>query len=144
MVSNSLAGNTTKRSLLPPPSNPCRLLRFHILLISSSSDARALVRLQSDHVNRTLVPAYYRYLQAQEESVQIKNAKEFHAALEKLVNLLERAEGEVLGGGGVSGEGERKSLTAGLGLWVEGGELGLTDVMVGPCEFIFPFFFSQV
>lgn len=30
-------------------------------------DARALVRLQVDHVNRALVPAFYRYLQAQEE-----------------------------------------------------------------------------
>ena len=30
-------------------------------------DARALVRLQADGVNRSLVPAFYRYLQAQDE-----------------------------------------------------------------------------
>ena len=30
-------------------------------------DARALVRLQADNVNRSLVPAFYRYLQAQDE-----------------------------------------------------------------------------
>ena len=34
---------------------------------SMAADARALVRLQVDHVNRALVPAFYRYLQAQEE-----------------------------------------------------------------------------
>ena len=31
-------------------------------------DTRALVRLQADAVNRSLVPAFYRYLQAQYES----------------------------------------------------------------------------
>jgi len=115
-----LAGNTTKRSLLPPPSNPY---------------ARALIRLQSDHVNRALVPAFYRYLQAQDVSAQIAAGKEFHAALEQLVVLLERAEKDVLGGGGVAGDGERKALSLGLGLWVEGGELGWTDVMAGPWLF---------
>ena len=29
-------------------------------------DARAIVRLQADHASRTLVPAFYRYLQAQD------------------------------------------------------------------------------
>ena len=29
-------------------------------------DARALIRLQADTVNRALVPAFYRYLQAQD------------------------------------------------------------------------------
>jgi hypothetical protein len=66
--------------------------------------------------------------------VQIEAGKEFHAALEGLVALLERAEREVVGGGGASGEGENKALRSGLGLWVEGGELGWTDVVAGPCE----------
>lgn len=93
-----------------------------------------MVRLQADHVNRTLVPAFYRFLQAQDTEIQINAGKEFHAAIEALVVLFERAEREVLGGGGVSGEGERKALSKGLGLWVEGGDLGWTDVMVGPCK----------
>jgi len=78
------------------------------------------------------VPAFYRYLQAQDEAAQIKGGQEFHDALQALVGLLERAEREVLGGAGASGVGEERALRSGLGLWVEGGELGLTDVMVGP------------
>ncbi|KAF9448960.1 hypothetical protein P691DRAFT_728708 [Macrolepiota fuliginosa MF-IS2] len=112
-----LASETTRRSLLPPATNPY---------------ARALVRLQADHVNRNLVPAFYRFLQAQDTETQINTGKEFHQAIETLVGLFERAEREILGGGGVSGEGEQRALSKGLGLWIEGGELGWTDVMVAP------------
>ncbi|KAJ3572863.1 hypothetical protein NP233_g2804 [Leucocoprinus birnbaumii] len=109
-----LASGTTRRSLLPPVTNPY---------------ARALIRLQADHINRALVPAFYRFLQAQEKEKQISTGKEFHETIEKLVQLFERAEREILGGGGVSGEGERKALAKGLGLWIDGGELGWADVM---------------
>ncbi|RDB20144.1 Riboflavin transporter MCH5 [Hypsizygus marmoreus] len=115
-----LAATSTGRSLLPSHTNPY---------------ARALVRLQADHVNRTLVPAFYRYLQAQDEAAQIEGGKEFHAALEGLVNLMERAEREMVDSGGFSGEGERASAVHGLGLWVEGGDLGWADVMAGPWIF---------
>jgi len=112
-----LAASGTKRSLLPPSSNPY---------------ARALVRLQIDHVSRTIVPAFYRYLQAQDQNAQIEFGNEFVASLEGLVTLFERAEREIVDTGGAAGEGEVKALKQGLGLWVEGGELGMTDVMVGP------------
>jgi len=112
-----LAASTTKRSLLPPLSNPY---------------VRALVRLQMDHVSRTIVPAFYRYLQAQDQNAQIELGKEFISSLEGLVVLLERAEHEIIDAGGAAGEGEMRGLKQGLGLWVEGGELGMTDVMVGP------------
>ncbi|KAG6379633.1 glutathione S-transferase [Boletus reticuloceps] len=59
-----LASTSTKRTLLPPITDPY---------------ARALVRLQSDHINRTLVPAFYRYLQAQDPTTQITGEKEFKA-----------------------------------------------------------------
>jgi hypothetical protein len=85
------------------------------------ADAIALVRLQSDHINRTLVPAFYRYLQAQDPEAQISGGKEFHAAIRYLVELFERAEREV----------------GGTGLWMEGGDLGWADVIVGPCGLIF-------
>lgn len=65
---------------------------------------------------------------------QIEEGKEFYQALEDLVTLLERMGREVVDIGGVAGEGERQALKQGLGLWVEGGDLGLTDVMVGPCK----------
>lgn len=48
--------------------------------------------------------------------------------------LLERAEKEIVAGGGASGDGEKSALKSGLGLWVDGGDLGLTDVMAGPCK----------
>jgi glutathione S-transferase len=103
-------------------------------MMFSQIDARALVRLQSDHVNRTLVPAFYRYLQAQESSAQAEAGKEFSAAIEQLVGILERTENDILGGGGTSGEGEKAAQKQGLGLWVEGGDLGWTDVMACPCQ----------
>ncbi|KAG0692412.1 hypothetical protein DFH29DRAFT_817595, partial [Suillus ampliporus] len=100
MMACSIASKSTHRSLFPP-----------------GPYVKALVRLQSDHVNRMLVPAFYRYLQAQDPEAQISGGKEFHAAIQSLVELFERTEREV----------------GGLGLWVEGGDLGWVDVVVGPC-----------
>ncbi|KAG0694027.1 glutathione S-transferase [Suillus ampliporus] len=97
-----IASKSTHRSLFPPDPY-----------------AKALVRLQSDHINRTLVPAFYRYLQAQDPEAQISGEKEFHVAIQSLVELFERAEREV----------------GGTGLWVEGGDLGWADVVVGPWIF---------
>ena len=57
-----------------------------------------MVRLQADH---SVVPAFYRYLQAQTEEKQIESGIYFHVALEGLVALLERAERELVGPGGV-------------------------------------------
>ncbi|KXN81732.1 Glutathione S-transferase DHAR3, chloroplastic [Leucoagaricus sp. SymC.cos] len=111
------ASGSTRRSLLPPVTNPY---------------ARSLARLQADHVNRTIIPSFYRFLQAQDTEVQIASGKEFHHAIETLVGLFERAEREILGGNGVTGEGERKALSKGLGLWIDGGELGWADVMIAP------------
>ncbi|EPQ53503.1 thioredoxin-like protein [Gloeophyllum trabeum ATCC 11539] len=101
-----LAANTTKHALLPPITD---------------SYARALIRLQSDHINRTLVPAFYRFLQAQDPDSQISAGQEFHAALEDLAAHFGRAECE--------------GVSAALGLWREDGDLSWTDVMAGPWLF---------
>ncbi|GBE87632.1 glutathione S-transferase [Sparassis crispa] len=100
-----LAATTTQRSLLPPVSEPY---------------ARALIRLQGDHVNRTLVPAFYRYIQAQDEEKQIQGGRDLVKAIEGLVHLFQRAESET---------------PAFAGLWVDGGTLTLSDVMVSPWLF---------
>ncbi|KAF9534655.1 glutathione S-transferase [Crepidotus variabilis] len=113
-----LAALKSRKTILPPTANPY---------------ARALVRLQVDHVNRSLVPAFYRYLQAQDEKKQIESGKEFLESIEKLVGLLERAEREILGGGGAAGDGEVQYFRKGLGLWIpEEKDLSLTDIMAGP------------
>ncbi|KAL0576949.1 hypothetical protein V5O48_005020, partial [Marasmius crinis-equi] len=120
---NDLAVTSSGRSLLPPATNQY---------------ARALVRLQCDHINRSLIPSFYRYLQAQETDAQIQGGKEFLDGIEGLVSLFERAEKEVYldQASGAAGDGEKKSLRAGLGLWVEGNEeLNLADVMAGPWLF---------
>lgn len=123
---------------LPQPTHAsiqsnCTVIRH---ITHSMIDARALVRLQCDHVNRSLVPSFYRYLQAQDQDSQINGGKEFHESIEGLVELLERTEKEVVRIGGVSGAGERKALAVGLGLWIPENEedLGLVDVMAGPCK----------
>ncbi|EPS94130.1 glutathione S-transferase C-terminal-like protein [Fomitopsis schrenkii] len=100
-----IATTTTKRSLLPPVTDPY---------------ARALVRLQADHVNRTLVPAFYRHIQAQGDEKQIQSGKEFVEAINGLLKLFQRAENE---------------SKTNVGLWQEGGTLSLADVMAGPWLF---------
>jgi glutathione S-transferase len=103
-----------------PPRKKIILTPIH----PPQTDSAALVRLQADHVSRTLVPSFYRYLQAQDAESQIASGKEFHDALQKLVDLLERAEKE----------GDDIAGSAPVGLWHENGTLGWTDVMVGPCQ----------
>jgi glutathione S-transferase len=107
-----VASHTTKRSLLP-----------------SDPYAHALIRLQADHVGRAIVPAFFRYLQAQEPAAQAAGEQEFRTGLDVLVTLFERAEQEVLS------FNDTPEARKGLGLWVEGGDLGLVDVLVAPWIF---------
>jgi glutathione S-transferase len=44
------------------------------------------VRLQADHISRTLVPAFYRFLQAQDLDAQAASLQEFFDALEQLTS----------------------------------------------------------
>lgn len=94
------------------------------------------MRLQADHVGKSFIPAFYKFIKLQEsEEAQAQAGREFQTSLDELVALLERAEKEVVEAGGVSGVGEKKALAAGLGLWIDGNEdLGWIDVMAGPCE----------
>jgi glutathione S-transferase len=94
---------------------------------TSKKDARALIRLQVDHINRALVPSFYRYLQAQDVEKQISSGREFHQSIQILVSLFERAAKEL---------DSDKNVRKYLGLWVQDGEMNLADVMVGPCTFI--------
>ncbi|KAF8624273.1 hypothetical protein AX15_005958 [Amanita polypyramis BW_CC] len=101
-----------ERSLLPPASEPY---------------ARALVHLQVDHINRVLVPSFYRYLKAQDPENKITGRYEFYRSIETLIGLFERAEKEFA-------DSDIK-LRKSMGLWIEDGELGLADVYAGPWIF---------
>jgi glutathione S-transferase len=89
------------------------------------------VRLQADYISRTLVPSFYRFLQAQDTERQMVYKEEFSAALEHLASLLERQQVFAVTGLGTGSE-----------LWSESGVLNWTDVMVGPCEFAYADLFS--
>ncbi|KAH9855614.1 glutathione S-transferase C-terminal-like protein [Lenzites betulinus] len=104
-TSNTKRSSHTTESLFPPQFDPY---------------ARALIRLQADNVNRSLIPAFYRYLQAQDEAKQVEGAKGFADALEGLVALFERA--------------HREGYTK-HGLWHDGGSLSYADVMAAPWLF---------
>ncbi len=66
------------------------------------------------------MPAFYRYLQAQDEEQIVVTGKDLLEALDGLSNLCLREENE-----------SQDPLA--LGLWHENGYLNLTDVMAGPC-----------
>ena len=55
-------------------------------LLPKDPKLRASSRLWSDHVNRNIIPAFYRYLQAQEADDQIKFATELREQISKLVD----------------------------------------------------------
>jgi glutathione S-transferase len=54
--------------------------------------------LQADHISRTLVPMFYRFLQAQDLDAQVGGAMESSRALEQLISL-EHGEREIVAKG---------------------------------------------
>jgi glutathione S-transferase len=85
----------------------------------SLPDSRAFVRLQADHINRTLIPAFYASLMAQDPETLSKRMQAFTTAIEGFISLFERAEKE-------------QATKTVLGLWAENGEIGWADVMAVP------------
>lgn len=79
-----------------------------------------MARFQADHVNRHLIPAFYRFPQAQESEKQAEGAKEVVEAIEKLVEMFGKAD---------------EDAPDALGLWIERGELGWVEVMAVPWLF---------
>ncbi|KAG8990850.1 hypothetical protein FRB94_013035 [Tulasnella sp. JGI-2019a] len=107
----SLGESTYLEEAFSPPNADQAL---HPSLLPSLSDpyARAKARLEADHVNRSIVPGFYRYLQAQGAEKQIEHGKEFMDELKKFTEKM-HPEGPFFGGK----------------------ELGWVDVMVGPWAF---------
>ena len=70
---------------------------------------RATCRLWTDHINRNIIPAFYRFLQAQESDAQVKLAAELREEIGKLVDAADPE-----------------------GPFFLGQELGFVDVQVAP------------
>ncbi|KAJ5286639.1 hypothetical protein N7478_002325 [Penicillium angulare] len=54
-------------------------------LLSNDAKLRAHCRLWADHINRKIVPTFYRVLQEQDQQKQIENAQELRDALDQLI-----------------------------------------------------------
>jgi len=82
------------------------------ILLPSDPYLRAQQRLASDHINKALIPSFYRYLQAQESEKQIEHGKEFVSALEAFAaSMKEEKEGP---------------------FWDGSNKLGWSDIMIAP------------
>lgn len=55
-------------------------------LLPADAQSRARARLWSDHINRHVIPAFYKYLQAQEADNQVKFAGELKGHISTLVD----------------------------------------------------------
>jgi glutathione S-transferase len=60
-------------------------------LLPRDPQDRATQRLWADHVNRNVVPVFYKLLQAQEQDKQIEHATELRAQIAKLVDAAHAA-----------------------------------------------------
>ena len=60
-------------------------------LLPPSPQIRATCRLWTDHINRHIIPTFYRFLQAQDGQDQVKLATELRAEIGKLVDAADPA-----------------------------------------------------
>jgi glutathione S-transferase len=60
-------------------------------LLPQHPQLKATSRLWVDHVNRNIVPGFYRYLQAQEQGKQIEYAEELRVEISKIVDAADAA-----------------------------------------------------
>ncbi|KAJ5709666.1 hypothetical protein N7493_009957 [Penicillium malachiteum] len=60
-------------------------LHVGISLLPADPKLRAHCRLWADHINRNIIPTFYRVLQEQDQQKQIENAQELRNAFDKLI-----------------------------------------------------------
>ncbi|KAH5337077.1 hypothetical protein HBI50_016600 [Parastagonospora nodorum] len=70
-------------------------------LLPADAQSRATQRLWADHVNRNVIPCFYKLLQAQAEREQVEHAKELREQISKLVDAAD-AQGPFFAGASVS------------------------------------------
>jgi glutathione S-transferase len=59
-------------------------------LLPKDPKERAYSRLWTDHLNRKIIPLFYRYLQAQDTEKQLEYAAEYKAEIDKLVEAADK------------------------------------------------------
>jgi len=59
-------------------------------LLPKDPKQRAHSRLWTDHINRNIIPLFYKYLQEQDTEKQINHAKVFQAEIKKLIDVADR------------------------------------------------------
>lgn len=67
-------------------------------LLPSDAQSRATCRLWADHINRNIIPWFYKLLQAQDTNDQVEHAKEFKNQITKLVDAADTTGPFFLGG----------------------------------------------
>lgn len=60
-------------------------------LLPTNAQSRATCRLWSDHINRHIIPSFYRFLQEQDSSKQTSHAEELKTEIAKLVDAADPA-----------------------------------------------------
>jgi len=61
-------------------------VNYGSFLLPPDSKAKAHSRLWSDHINRKILPLFYKYLQEQDNEKQVSHAKDFQAEITKLID----------------------------------------------------------
>ncbi|GJJ10090.1 hypothetical protein Clacol_004316 [Clathrus columnatus] len=90
-------------------------------------NARYLLRHQTYHINRSVIPSFYRYLQAQNSNDQIENGKSFLESIIQLIKMFESSED-------VLRDADSPGLWGSLGT-SQPQTLNWADVMVAPWLF---------
>lgn len=93
---SSSASSSASDGLLPPLSKPYE---------------RAVARSLGDKINRSVIPAFYRYLQAQDPHKQVEEGLSFKKEIEALV----------------------EALPEGKGPFALGDQIGWVDISIAPC-----------
>ncbi|KAJ5884233.1 hypothetical protein N7504_011805 [Penicillium tannophilum] len=76
-------------------------LKVGASLLPADPKLRAHCRLWADHINRNIIPAFYRVLQEQDQQKQIENAQELRSAFDTLIEAA-HARGPFFMGGQIS------------------------------------------
>ncbi|KAE8230608.1 hypothetical protein CF326_g4387 [Tilletia indica] len=107
--------STSGSTLLPPPTQPYE---------------RSLYRIQTDRLNKSLIPTFYRFLQSQDPQTQVEHGQEFVKEVENFVKSMDRVPSSTF----KDGQGRTRPNDGG-GFWDGSHTPSLVDFSVAPWLF---------